>query len=75
MAVANYQVTDGGKLDMDGEVNGRIEDPAGIASEVSSIGSLANTGQSTTLFVIIAGLMALTSSTLLFVRRKVLIKA
>lgn len=46
MAVANYQVTDGGELDMDGTVNGLIEDPAGIAKEVSSANSLASTGSS-----------------------------
>lgn len=34
VAVATYEITDGGELDMDGEVNGSIEDPAGIASSV-----------------------------------------
>lgn len=34
VAVATYEIIDGGTLDMDGEVNGSIEDPAGIASLV-----------------------------------------
>lgn len=41
VTVAAYQITDGGDLDMDGEVNGFIVDPVGIAS--STVGS-PNTG-------------------------------
>jgi hypothetical protein len=43
---ANYQVTDGGELDIDGVVNGVIEDPAGLAvlGESSESESLADTG-------------------------------
>lgn len=75
VAVATYQITDGGELDMDGVVDGNIEDPAGIATQASLTGNLASTGRSTTLFVIIAVLLTLTSSALLLARRKVLIKA
>lgn len=41
VAVASYQVTDGGVLDTDGTVNGRITDPAGLAT--AAVGA-PNTG-------------------------------
>ncbi|MCA9329339.1 hypothetical protein KDA11_01735, partial [Candidatus Saccharibacteria bacterium] len=46
---ATYQVTDGGDLDADGEANGVIVDPAGLAdgdpsSASSTSGALADTG-------------------------------
>lgn len=58
--LANYAVTDGGNLDTDGVVDGRIADPAGLAQAVSP---LADTGQSQSflitavLAVIITGLL------------------
>lgn len=66
VAVATYQITDGGELDMDGVVDGKIEDPAGIATQASLAGNLASTGQSTALFIIIASLLTLASSVLVF---------
>lgn len=41
VAVVTYQITDGGELDVDGEVNGELVDPAGLAA--SAVGS-PNTG-------------------------------
>ncbi len=41
VAVATYQITDGGDLDIDGEVNGQASDPVGLAS--SAVG-VPNTG-------------------------------
>lgn len=47
VTVATYTITDGGELDMDGEVNGRIVDPAGLGhTSANSSADLANTGQS-----------------------------
>lgn len=34
VVIATYNVTDGGELDLDGEVNGAIIDPVGLATEV-----------------------------------------
>lgn len=66
---ASYQITDGNSLDMDNTVDGNIKDPAGLAKVDSSesqastsqtiknriIGSLASTGQSIAIIVILAG--------------------
>lgn len=41
VTVASYQITDGGDLDMDGEVNSQITDPVGLASLVIEV---PNTG-------------------------------
>jgi hypothetical protein len=46
-----YQATDGGDLDIDGEVNGIIVDPAGLAQQT---GNLADTGENMWPFAIVA---------------------
>lgn len=57
VAVASYQITDGGELDMDGVENGEFADPAGIAtvSSVNQTSTLADTGSGQ---VQIAGILA-----------------
>lgn len=64
-----YEITDGGALDEDGEANGVIVDPIGLgvpagASNISTssgqnttTGSLADTGQSSTLVFLLAGIL------------------
>lgn len=54
--VAEYRITDGEEYDIDDEVNGVIEDPAGLGSLVSEDDSsaLANTGMNQTLVTAIA---------------------
>jgi hypothetical protein len=59
--VASYQVTDGGDLDLDGEVNGMIKDPAGLAFAVTgssaqsqSPSDLASTGDNLTVISLVA---------------------
>lgn len=69
VTVVSYQLTDGGELDLDGEVDGAFEDPAGLARLVSSPDSgdnsdnggsggissmLADTGFGATLLLIVA---------------------
>ena len=56
--VATYQVLDGSSLDLDGEVNGSIEDPAGLANLQPT---LAETGQSMALNVLVGLSLAATS--------------
>lgn len=74
--VASYQVTDGGELDVDGEANGTIVDPVGLAAVVLStgtIGSLASTGQSQpqTIFIILSSLLLLGGGVALYgIRRQ-----
>ncbi len=70
--VASYQVTDGGELDIDGEENGFIVDPVGLATAAnanSNNGDLANTGQSTMLYMLIAGLLIAAGLSLAITRR------
>jgi hypothetical protein len=56
VTVATYQVQDGGALDMDGQANGVIVDPAGLAVETPrSSGNLGTTGQTILQFTKIAG--------------------
>lgn len=40
--VATYAVTDGGSLDQDGQVNGRITDPSGLAQSTTNDSSLSD---------------------------------
>jgi len=59
VTVVTYQMTDGGELDMDGQVNGSFEDPAGLASSNDSLSlilnNLAATGQNVVgLYLVIA---------------------
>lgn len=65
VTVASFQMIDGGLLDMDGQVNGEFEDPAGLAYRPTN--GLATTGSS---LAIVIGLSALliTGSLLLFNR-------
>lgn len=53
-----YQVTDGSNRDMDGAVDGRIKDPAGLAILVDS-SNLASTGESTLSLAFIAAILTL----------------
>lgn len=50
--VVSYQVTDGGNLDLDGEVNGTIVDPVGLATKDTS--DLAQTGMNQQLLLMVA---------------------
>lgn len=59
VAVATYQITDGGELDMDGLVNGEIEDPAGLATPSSL---LAKTGTPIILLTLSGVLMIATAA-------------
>lgn len=55
--VATYQIEDGSNLDLDDEVNGSIEDPAGLAeanSLVNEVADLASTGQNILPLMILA---------------------
>lgn len=59
VTVVTYEVTDGSELDLDGEENGMIHDPAGLATTVSSSSDstsddLASTGIDMTIIVTIA---------------------
>jgi Tol biopolymer transport system component len=49
---ATYQVKDGSSLDLDGTTDGNIHDPSGLAQTTDT---LANTGQNTHRFELIAG--------------------
>lgn len=55
--VATYKITDGGRLDLDGEANGSIEDPAGLA--LRSNEALAQTGANAELLSYLAILLML----------------
>lgn len=63
--VATYQVADGGALDLDGQENGEIVDPAGLAISMANVVSssdsqnLAKTGTSMIAAVLIAGNLTL----------------
>ncbi len=58
--VVTYQVTDGGNLDLDGEVDGMIEDPAGLAQVLNkaesrdSVYSEKDSDMTTTVIVVVA---------------------
>lgn len=68
--VAAYQVLDGGPLDIDGQSNGVIEDPAGLGMVAQN---LASTGHNVTQITTIAVaflLTAVTSITVLIARKK-----
>jgi Tol biopolymer transport system component len=60
MLKLSYQITDGGTLDQDGEVNGTIVDPVGLAQNTE----LAQTGQSILLYLAL-GLSLVTTASLL----------
>ncbi|HMS23801.1 MAG TPA: hypothetical protein PKB09_03265 [Candidatus Saccharibacteria bacterium] len=51
---ATYQVKDGSSLDLDGEEDGNIHDPVGLAT---ATGSLADTGQNTQNIVLLATIL------------------
>lgn len=86
VTILSYVVTDGGDLDQDGEVNGVIDDPAGLASRaslnervddvtVNTVNSLADnlasTGQGQTTATIVSGtLLCLTGLTWGLIRYK-----
>ena len=53
-----FKVTDGSNRDMDGAVDGRIKDPAGLAILVDS-SNLASTGESTLSLAFIAAILTL----------------
>ncbi|MFO0971640.1 MAG: choice-of-anchor U domain-containing protein [Candidatus Saccharimonadales bacterium] len=57
--VASYQVTDGSTLDTDGNEDGSITDPAGLAvrQQTQDAADLAGTGQSMPLYMILVGLL------------------
>lgn len=62
-AKATYEITDGGELDEDGEVNSAIVDPTGLGEAVgsqTSDGSLADTGTNAS----VVSVVAITSSLL-----------
>lgn len=70
--VASYPVTDGGELDLDGEENGIIVDPTGLAAAVNpdqKPGDLAHTGQPANLYILMAALLLLSSVAFLAARR------
>lgn len=61
VVLLTYEVTDGGALDMDGEVNGTIIDPAGLGVDPTTItngatgtgsSQLASTGMNTTMLIL-----------------------
>lgn len=75
VAVASYQITDGGDLDTNGQVDGVIVDPVALGSEQSaaSSGGLAESGQNVTLYLILATVLVgttLGTVTLVSIRRK-----
>lgn len=70
VTVATYNITDGGELDMDGQVDGAIKDPAGVATAVLTAStSLASTGTDVPAFAAMATILILTGSTLTLARR------
>lgn len=77
VAVATYSVTDGGQLDIDGQANGIIVDPVGLASAVtapvtsgtSNSSNLAGTGQNMWP-LILSALLTLTIGSAALVRYK-----
>jgi hypothetical protein len=71
-AVASYQITDGGELDVDGEANASIVDPVGLAAVVASGGSsdLASTGQATTNYIWAVTLLLVTGVLTVLARQK-----
>lgn len=71
--VASYQITDGGSLDIDGEEDGIIKDPVGLAQAVGAAGSpdsLSATGQNTVLLVLISLVVSMLSLTAVFALQK-----
>lgn len=74
VAVATYSVTDGAELDVDGEENGIIVDPVGLAAATATTvqgnttGNLASTGANRTLLSFI-GLLATFGSAFYLKRR------
>jgi LPXTG-motif cell wall-anchored protein len=76
VTAASYQLTDGGPLDQDGQVNGQITDPAGPAVKIPQTTTssdsqqvLARTGESKVLISLLAGLM-LVSSLMFFIYKR-----
>lgn len=71
--VATYQVEDGSDLDLDAEVNGSIEDPAGLGEGEASE-DLADSGDSTDLNMLpaaLAGLLITIGTALLIQKRRI----
>ncbi|MCA9344915.1 hypothetical protein KC946_03700, partial [Candidatus Saccharibacteria bacterium] len=66
---ASYQVTDGQDLDIDGEANGTIVDPVGLATTTGD-SELSGTGDNTNWIVSLAGVLFISTTiyTRLFVR-------
>ena len=66
---ASYQVTDGQDLDIDGEANGTIVDPVGLATTTGD-SELSGTGDNTNWVVSLAGVLFISTTiyTRLFVR-------
>jgi hypothetical protein len=69
--IATYQVQDGGPLDVDGQANGTIDDPAGLGVDqtdtaTDSGGSLMETGDTHAWIVVLAALGAVTATIQVF---------
>ncbi len=63
VTTASYQITDGGPLDQDGQVNGEIKDPAGPAVEIPKPESeLAKTGENQGYYLQTAFILMLSTS-------------
>ena len=83
VTVATYTIKDGGDLDTDGEENGTIVDPVGLASPVQTAVasqtmnnrtvSLAGTGQTVISYVVVGGILIFTG--LAVVRNQVRLRA
>jgi hypothetical protein len=55
VTVATFIITDGGELDMDGEINGEFSDPAGVATSAQQTDDdLATTGVSSLLILVLS---------------------
>jgi hypothetical protein len=66
-----YQITDGGALDTDGQTNGIITDPVGLAlAEDASIPTLATTGQNQIELLLLVGLLPIFSFSIVFLKSK-----
>lgn len=71
--VISYTVTDGGVLDSDGEANGTIVDPTGLAladTTAESAATLASTGRSTEMIVATSLAFMASSSLFVLIRRR-----
>ena len=63
VTVLSYQITDGGELDMDKEVNGEFIDPAGLAL-ADQTGALADTGLNAQIVILVAVTLTTTGAAL-----------